>query len=59
VDWFGSGQKLGFVKLIADLRNDGGESLPGAVFLRGGSVAMMVIHALFICTDSHSFSQWI
>lgn len=51
VDWFGGqGTKLGFVKLIADVRNGEGESLPGAVFLRGGSVAMMVsIGTFYFC----------
>jgi len=41
VDFFGSG-KLGFVKLKAEVSNDKGEKLPGSVFLRGGSVGMMV-----------------
>lgn len=41
VDFFGSG-KLGFVKLKAEVSNDNGEKLPGSVFLRGGSVGMMV-----------------
>ena len=41
VDFFGGG-RLGFVKLKAEVSNDNGESLPGSVFLRGGSVAMMV-----------------
>ena len=41
VDVFRGG-RLGFVKLKADVSNDDGESLPGSVFLRGGSVAMMV-----------------
>lgn len=41
VDYFGSG-KLGFVKLKAEVSNDDGEKLPGSVFLRGGSVGMMV-----------------
>ena len=36
-------QRLGFVKLTAEVTNDAGESLPGAVFLRGGSVAMLLI----------------
>jgi 8-oxo-dGTP pyrophosphatase MutT (NUDIX family) len=31
------------VKLVADVRNAAGESLPGAVFLRGASVGMMVV----------------
>jgi len=41
VDWFG--KRLGFVKLQASVENNNGESLPGAVFLRGGSVAMLLI----------------
>lgn len=40
VDFFGG--RLGFVKLKADISNKHGESLPGSIFLRGGSVAMMV-----------------
>ncbi|KAI9732216.1 MAG: hypothetical protein M1834_004313 [Cirrosporium novae-zelandiae] len=42
VDFFGE-SKLGFVKLIADVSNDNGDKLPGSVFLRGGSVAMLLI----------------
>lgn len=41
VDYFG-GQRIGFIKLQADVSNDNGEKLPGSVFLRGGSVGMMV-----------------
>lgn len=41
VDFFGAG-KLGFVKLKAEVTNAGGENLPGSVFLRGGSVGMLV-----------------
>lgn len=41
VDFFG-GRRIGFVKLKAEVSNDNGESLPGSVFLRGGSVGMMV-----------------
>ena len=40
VDFFG-GNRLGFVKLKAEVSNDNGESLPGSIFLRGGSVGMM------------------
>jgi hypothetical protein len=36
------GGRLGFVKLKADVSNGSGESLPGSVFLRGGSVGMLV-----------------
>lgn len=46
VDRFGH-DRIGFLKLKAEVKNDDGESLPGAVFLRGGSVAMLVCH-LFI-----------
>lgn len=42
VDFFGGG-RLGFVKLKAEVSNDNGEKLPGSVFLRGGSVGMMLI----------------
>ena len=31
------------MKLTADIKNDEGESLPGAVFLRGASVGMLVL----------------
>lgn len=51
VDFFG-GDRLGFVKLKADVSNDKGEKLPGSVFLRGGSVGMLVcilqIHPLVL-----------
>ncbi|CEL04746.1 Putative Nucleoside diphosphate-sugar hydrolase of the MutT [Aspergillus calidoustus] len=42
VDFFGGG-RLGFVKLKADVSNAGGERLPGSVFLRGGSVGMLLL----------------
>ncbi|KAL8738714.1 MAG: hypothetical protein Q9181_000536 [Wetmoreana brouardii] len=42
VDFFG-GQRLGFVKLQVEVSNEDGEKLPGSVFLRGGSVGMMLI----------------
>ena len=41
VDFLG-GDRLGFVKLKATVTNSKQERLPGSVFLRGGSVAMMV-----------------
>ena len=47
VDFFGGG-RLGFVKLKAEVSSDKGEKLPGSVFLRGGSVCMMVGNALTI-----------
>lgn len=42
VDRFG-GSRLGFVKLKADVSNGAGEHLPGSVFLRGGSVGMLLV----------------
>lgn len=47
VDFFG-GKRLGFVKLKADVSNDDGEKLPGSVFLRGGSVGVMVSYNRFM-----------
>ncbi|MCJ1428090.1 hypothetical protein MMC29_005998 [Sticta canariensis] len=41
-DFFG-GQRVGFIKLKAEVSNNHGEKLPGSVFLRGGSVGMMLI----------------
>jgi ADP-sugar diphosphatase len=41
VDWFG--ESLGFVKFSAEIENEDFESLPGSVFMRGPSVAMMVV----------------
>jgi len=41
VDRF-KGGRLGFVKFRADVSNSQGEGLPGSVFLRGGSVGMLV-----------------
>ncbi|KAF7593252.1 hypothetical protein BBP40_011793 [Aspergillus hancockii] len=42
VDVF-KGGRLGFLKLKADVSNGSGESLPGSVFLRGGSVGMLLL----------------
>lgn len=42
VDFFRGG-RIGFIKLKAEVSNDNVEKLPGSVFLRGGSVGMMVI----------------
>ncbi|TKA65049.1 hypothetical protein B0A49_11609 [Cryomyces minteri] len=42
VDFFG-GDRIGFIKFKADVSNDSGEKLPGSVFLRGGSVGMLLI----------------
>lgn len=41
IDRFGGG-RLGFVKMKADVSNSRGETLPGSVFLRGGSVGILV-----------------
>ncbi|KAF1927843.1 uncharacterized protein M421DRAFT_421038 [Didymella exigua CBS 183.55] len=41
VDWFG--RRVGFLKLKAVIRNSKGTELPGIAFLRGGSVAMLMI----------------
>lgn len=41
-DLFGGG-RLGFLKLTSRVANAAGESLPGAVFLRGPSVAVLVM----------------
>ena len=41
VDFFGP--RLGFVKLLADIRNSGRIALPGIALLRGGSVAILMI----------------
>ena len=46
VDRFG-GSRLGFVKLKADVSNGAGEHLPGSVFLRGGSVGMLVSESIY------------
>ncbi|KAK4503150.1 hypothetical protein PRZ48_006578 [Zasmidium cellare] len=44
-DWFGHGEKrrLGFLKLQTTVENENGEWLPGAVFMRGGAVGMLLI----------------
>ncbi|PKY06248.1 hypothetical protein P168DRAFT_107258 [Aspergillus campestris IBT 28561] len=42
VDVFGGG-RLGFVKLKSVVSTEGGETLPGSVFLRGGSVGMLLL----------------
>ncbi|TVY82047.1 Nudix hydrolase 14-like chloroplastic protein, partial [Lachnellula suecica] len=42
IDRFGA-SRLGFVKFTASITNNEGESLPGAVFLRGPSVGMLVV----------------
>jgi len=41
-DLFG-GQRIGFLKLTAEVANDAGESLPASIFLRGPSVGMLVL----------------
>jgi len=47
IDEFKTG-KIGFLKLKVDISNDRGESLPGIIFMRGGSVAMLVRPPPFI-----------
>ncbi|EPS34643.1 hypothetical protein POX_a00385 [Penicillium oxalicum] len=42
IDRFGGG-RLGFIKMKAEVSNGRGEKLPGSVFLRGGSVGMLLI----------------
>jgi ADP-sugar diphosphatase len=42
VDYF-TPTKIGFVKLIAEIRNENDKKLPGIAFLRGGSVAMLMV----------------
>ncbi|KAI0437508.1 hypothetical protein F4803DRAFT_148405 [Xylaria telfairii] len=37
------GKRVGFLKLQSEVTNSAGESLPGAVFLRGPSVGMLVM----------------
>jgi len=41
VDWFG--KRIGFIKFKAVVENGKKEKLPGGVFMRGGSVAMLMI----------------
>ncbi|PUU78866.1 hypothetical protein B9Z19DRAFT_1101160 [Tuber borchii] len=45
VDFFGSGdrKRIGFIKLSTSVKNPKGESIPGSVFLRGGSVTILLI----------------
>lgn len=47
VDRFG-GSRLGFIKLKANVSNAAGEHLPGSVFLRGGSVGMLVSYSVVV-----------
>ncbi|KAK9489879.1 hypothetical protein V1508DRAFT_406776 [Lipomyces doorenjongii] len=43
-DFFGPAKnKLGFLKLMATVEDDNGRTLPGVVFLRGQSVAILVL----------------
>lgn len=44
VDFFGSGSRIGFVKLTSKIANGNRETLPASILLRGGSVAMLVRH---------------
>lgn len=56
VDFFGEG-RIGFLKLKAVVSNGKGEKLPGSVFLRGGSVAMMVGQPFFVSRKMKSLSH--
>ena len=47
IDRFGGG-RLGFIKFKTDISNGSKEKLPGSIFLRGGSVAMMVSNNLHV-----------
>lgn len=38
-----SNNRLGFLKLKATVTNDQGAGLPGSIFMRGGSVAMLIV----------------
>ena len=55
VDFFG-GERIGFVKLRATVLNGNDEQLPGAVFMRGGSVAMLIILTPKDHTDSQDYA---
>jgi ADP-sugar diphosphatase len=55
VDLFG-GQRIGFIKLRATVLNDNDESLPGAVFMRGGSVAMLILLSPKNATDGQDYA---
>ncbi|KAH6712269.1 NUDIX family hydrolase-like protein [Leptodontidium sp. MPI-SDFR-AT-0119] len=37
------GKRIGFMKIVANITNSKGEFLPGAIFLRGASVGMLVL----------------
>ncbi|KAI2488484.1 hypothetical protein Ptr902_02617 [Pyrenophora tritici-repentis] len=54
VDWWFEG-RLGFMKLQAEIRNDEEEDnwIPGAVFLRGGSVAVLILIHTPSSTEPH------
>ena len=51
VTLFGGG-RIGFLNLDADVSNDKGEALKGAVYLRGGSVAMLVVPSVSMNTET-------
>lgn len=53
VDHFGA-NRLGFIKFKADVSTENGDKLPGSVFLRGGSVGMLVGLSLLISRNKHS-----
>ncbi|KAL4817132.1 hypothetical protein BDW67DRAFT_37149 [Aspergillus spinulosporus] len=57
VDFF-QGGRLGFVKLRAVISNAGGESLPGSVFLRGGSVGVLLLLQPHDVPSSEEDDKW-
>ena len=56
IDFFG-GERIGFIKMKTEVTNDAGEKLPGSVFLRGGSVAMLV-QCLTAVVKAHADSTY-
>jgi len=51
VDLFGP--RVGFVKFVADAKNEAGKFVPGIVVLRGGSVCILLI---FKCEDGEEYT---
>lgn len=59
VDFFGKNkERIGFIKLTAEVTNDENEYLPASVFLRGGSVAMLVRLRRIFPHQTPSFSHY-
>lgn len=58
------GGRLGFVKFTTEVSNSQGETIPGSIFLRGGSVGMLVsdrprekFHLMELVSDMQTLSQ--